>query len=1370
MKKNMNELGRSMLEVIGVIVVIAVLSIAGLTGYDYIVQYRKRQETAKIASSAVMTVRSGDLARQVNQNTLIKAKTIIPVDADRMDDDFFKLPDSEESYAVVHSMDNGGFTMALKVDPGTCSTIFDQLSLASVSAFAPSDAGFTEGGNWKAESKRATEELNTKSDKEEKEVKYLDGTIHKVVIQGSEGVDLSLKKDLDAALSQALKKSPNGKISEDAKFNTGNITLSGKTVKKWNQITTECAERGQLMISSGCSGGSSPDHHSSGFICGGCELGKVPGQPGENPPCCYPEELCDGWCQCPAGTKKVTTSGVCHCQICNPNDEGKDVDACMGAYKKYSKHVCYDVKGGADCVECREDADCQTRPSEQQNYKVGKDSYTDKSFYDKFQKMFCINESICRECNKSYDSQYSEEENAKRYEKNVYCPKKRPICSPEGVCGKCPADFEYDEVQGCICPEGFVEYVTDAGVKTCVTCVDNHAKDDVDIGCGSAKPYCYPEESRSKKLDEEFADGASNKYWTADHKIDRSDLDNRRCVECVVDSDCPGGYCDSYISETDFNAKTGVKYKRDYKKPHSYTCQIEESDCKDDQIRGDQDTGCDKIADQKLCMPDANKMVNAGDSKPGSKCMECFDNGTQQDGCTGDKKLCKKEADTGNYGTCAMCQWTEDANVVSSSNPDRGCDAKKTQPVCRASAKGEYGDACYVCQNDQHDGNNEKKDRGCTDAKPLCPAKVDEYTDLACKLCQNNQPSHLDGEYDLGCKTSDKKPICGADGMNAFGDTCYVCQDTATGADKDDGCGYGENEGLNLCGVASTTGGTKQYGDRCYKCVDDKNDQDHKNGDHDTGCNEEGKPVCSVSEAGQYGTTCIPHEEPPKCKEGYFSKSGQKMDQAACDKVGGCSLENSWCWQEESAEGEATDRCFCEPCHNGYLQEAGNNDYINLKKEEGSPEKCTQTVVVEDKKMCVCPKCPAVEEIEAAIQNAVLKNSSCGVGEKHDLIESIEIPDGCCYHVQTSPLAGDDKFVYQNGSKTVEWGSVCKTCARPAKANMWRNEGLDFYIHGTGESVSLYAQNMCGESCGWLSETKYSEWYENTEEYKSCPNNECRETGKSLIKVTAADGQCADPSGKTQQRKCGCKENECYDEATQDCIDPSKYDDLEVADDGTCHCLASVRTQTIKDYGNSISYGKNGVPKDSERGYKCERLTSNRQREYSIPVHFYCPRYMHVSDTMQADDFVAGSYPTGIGDTSPAKKSKSWQYAHVNKITPKVSSATIGGKDVGDDGQDIAFMRIQDRWLGEVGMGDGNERPAGGYFYFTLDPSYKEGGRQTLKVTASWGKKRPEYWWANWDSEQTSKANVTGYKCKDGAGSSLLKKAKGDAHCSKYCD
>ena len=129
MKENNVETGRSMLETLAVLAIIMVITIASIAGFDYLVQYRNRMETVKTVNLLISSIKSGNLGRhraQSDPNSIWDAGEIVK--GPKIEESALVLPDSDYSYAVVRTLNNGGWVMAMQINPKTCDEMFKSLT------------------------------------------------------------------------------------------------------------------------------------------------------------------------------------------------------------------------------------------------------------------------------------------------------------------------------------------------------------------------------------------------------------------------------------------------------------------------------------------------------------------------------------------------------------------------------------------------------------------------------------------------------------------------------------------------------------------------------------------------------------------------------------------------------------------------------------------------------------------------------------------------------------------------------------------------------------------------------------------------------------------------------------------------------------------------------------------------------------------------------------------------------------------------------------------------------------------------------------------------------------------------------------------
>ena len=719
----------------------------------------------------------------------------------------------------------------------------------------------------------------------------------------------------------------------------------------------------------------------------------------------------------------------------------------------------------------------------------------------------------------------------------------------------------------------------------------------------------------------------------------------------------------------------------------------------------------------------------------GHKCLECTVNYGETSGLpcqTLAKPLCDS-------GACKPCP----AGKV--------YDPDLKQCICSSGISHPETGACVFCYDDQR---GSLTDQGCGAGdyagKPICTDAAGTNSfgvggtnnpGTTCYECIIDSNCHA-GEY---CEqTTHTCKACG-DGRIWDGTDCRLCQDNRSGEVTDNGC----TGSSHLCEPVSTTGnGTGEYGNACRNCYN--NNYGENQDVRDDGCTDENK-LCEAGDA-KYGMECY------KCRD----------DHARAERDSGCAAGTPICLKSGTFNAEEVTYIYGTRCVKCVNDKDGYN---------------TDTGCTEDKPMCngsagqsgtTCSACPAGQIWNDMLNSGctvcydsktgATTDAGCGSGSwagKPICVTPTKANNGkgtsgdrcaVCINDKTEGIdtGCTDKQPLCNGAQG-EFGSACTTCP---SGQVWNGKICSVcFDTATGNSTDNgcgsgswagkpicatpnkvnNGQGTAGNSCA-LCQNDKAEGTIDTGCSKEKPNCEADQGsfGTTCGNCPGPD-KCIDAAGVAGTKGA--------------CIPVNSFDDIKRGSNGNCECLAAVRSQKVDDV-QWLDYG--AIGKDNERGYHCERLQTHRQRLYSIPVKFYCPRYMHVSDGMQADDFVAASNPSGIGTNSAARHDSSWRTHDNNIITPKVSSGTIQ--------KGTAYLVIQDRWAGGVGMNSGNNQPAGGYFYFTQAKGTGDAGA-VQKLTAT----------ASWNSGSSATHPIGGYACKVGAGSSSLP-SKYHKHCSEYCD
>ena len=740
------------------------------------------------------------------------------------------------------------------------------------------------------------------------------------------------------------------------------------------------------------------------------------------------------------------------------------------------------------------------------------------------------------------------------------------------------------------------------------------------------------------------------------------------------------------------------------------------------------------------------------------KCVECYNDSH----CTGVQNLAPtKCVNGGSYekctsaGNCGTCEYPGKMCVKDPSPRDDNWDKK----YCQSSTN-----TCCQCRSDNHCPDNGKCD-GCTCSPCIkdyqgngtlergeCPADApicknpgtSQATCSQCNACEvwdSKQKKcvlpegtlvengrcvkcirwdYKGSEYEpnAGCPgkgDGEMKDICivNPDGVDEYDRICVVC---AADYDKNDPgnrarCGNNSQTDLDwkdglFCSNKENyeAGKTDEEDYTCHKCINDKEDDNER----DTGCNDPAHPelIRCNADFGKFGDECLP-KEVRTCKAYYYQPDGVKyepMSDNLCQNYFDTSCANYTGWRfVDGGIGGEPDACVADPCNGYYDHNSKRLSAEEAQSVRATPATCPLSTLANVGKACVCDlRCnDGYWERNANGSYSAIDAATC-----RDHVEG-----GCtretCESVTTVP--------------NKPYACVCEVDRTPTC------EEVGYYVKVGG----VYQKKT--EACTGY--TRQDITYDGKTVKDACVCNPCN---GCLMSKTNTDGS---------------KGWYCMTKAEM-----NEYDDLYLdTKTGYCQCYGVVRTQTLSADANtsahSFVYGK--IDRDKDKN--CSRLQSYRQLEYTIPVNFWCPRYMLVSDTMEADDFVVQpTTPAGVGSSSPAVLDHTWKAAHDNRIYPKASSGKIK--------KGTAKIVVQDRWLGEVGLS------RGGYFYFTqaskwTPPRNKED--MVPKAVAKFGaaskwpaKLKASVKWASGSSRQSP---VGKYVCKKGAKSTTKK------DCSKYC-
>ena len=122
--------GKTLIEMLGVLAIIAILLIGSLIGYNVLIKRHKRQEAVKSATEFVTNIKTSNIASKQHAGTAIPAKKVLK--GPKMDGSgtavmLPKPDDGEDGWIVVGSLGGDKVVVALNVDDGTCQEMFDKI-------------------------------------------------------------------------------------------------------------------------------------------------------------------------------------------------------------------------------------------------------------------------------------------------------------------------------------------------------------------------------------------------------------------------------------------------------------------------------------------------------------------------------------------------------------------------------------------------------------------------------------------------------------------------------------------------------------------------------------------------------------------------------------------------------------------------------------------------------------------------------------------------------------------------------------------------------------------------------------------------------------------------------------------------------------------------------------------------------------------------------------------------------------------------------------------------------------------------------------------------------------------------------------------
>ncbi|MCC6621171.1 MAG: tandem-95 repeat protein [Deltaproteobacteria bacterium] len=650
------------------------------------------------------------------------------------------------------------------------------------------------------------------------------------------------------------------------------------------------------------------------------------------------------------------------CVACQDTGDAVDLGCTVGA-----PECVEDGDGTRRCIGCDDDADCTggqvcDEPNEicvpcldTQDFPLIDDgcvTVTDRPICDLLRNpdecVHCVNDQV------------------EPGVKDEGCSDLEPICDPLsggfGDCFECLVDAD--------CPG---DSVCNEQTRTCQECIDTALGANLDEGCDDDTDYgniCDDREAPTVPeqcqpcVDDKLLALTDTGCSIATPVCDET-LDEHVCVECTEDEHCgPNGVCDSnntcvpcIVDDTNGASIDEGCFEVKPICDDTYIIDTETCvRCLDD--NGDQDvpdTGCNESL--PACDRDGVDPDGAGpELADGPVCVECVDDG---------------DCDTGEVcdPTTNMCVPCRD--TAPGGGRDAGCPLETfpTEPICDLALN---PDDCVTCLDDADVGFI---DTGCTTGQPACHDTYETTGTRTCVEC-------LD---DKDCPSG----ACDEETMK-----CVVCEDSAPGAQLDNGCVVLEP----ICNLALDP-------DDCVSCLDDKGE-----GFVDTGCNAQ-LPACD-DDTDPNNTVCVECTKNGDCQSNEVCDTDSKTCVPCIDDAEGGGRDSGCTTFEYPICDTDREPDTCVTCVDDSTSTTG--DVADSGCTPSSPF-CDETGLGE------CYECDDSEDCDEGetcdtetrtciicIDNKPLAETDLGCNDDKPMCDEVAEPNVCIECIDDAPLAQTD--------------------------------------------------------------------------------------------------------------------------------------------------------------------------------------------------------------------------------------------------------------------------------------------------------------------------------------------------------------------------
>ncbi|MBQ4472345.1 MAG: type II secretion system protein, partial [Alphaproteobacteria bacterium] len=117
-----NESGRTLVEMLAVLAIIAILSVGGFMGYSYLVQMRKRNYSVEQIQQVMVGLETSDalkhyeLGKNVGLSEVVKGPKLV-------EPQIIKLPLDENNFMAITVLKQGQFAVDLQITPDLCEPV-----------------------------------------------------------------------------------------------------------------------------------------------------------------------------------------------------------------------------------------------------------------------------------------------------------------------------------------------------------------------------------------------------------------------------------------------------------------------------------------------------------------------------------------------------------------------------------------------------------------------------------------------------------------------------------------------------------------------------------------------------------------------------------------------------------------------------------------------------------------------------------------------------------------------------------------------------------------------------------------------------------------------------------------------------------------------------------------------------------------------------------------------------------------------------------------------------------------------------------------------------------------------------------------------